>query len=113
MMVSPPKGPYAFTGIVKKVVFDLKPAHQEAQKALHESAHQHLVAVGGFRLGTPLFGVARGSSSLGSVQRFDNLRSSFMSWASSSNMSRSCRSALRCLSVSQRSANRSSATLRQ
>ena len=39
-----PRAPYAFTGSVKKVVLDLKPAYQEAEKALHESVHQHLVA---------------------------------------------------------------------
>jgi arylsulfatase len=38
------KAPYAFTGVVKKVVFDLKPAHHEAEKALHE--HEQVQAVG-------------------------------------------------------------------
>jgi arylsulfatase len=38
------KAPYAFTGTVKKVVFDLKPAHHEAEKALHE--HEQRQAVG-------------------------------------------------------------------
>jgi arylsulfatase A-like enzyme/uncharacterized membrane protein len=32
------KAPYAFTGTVKKVVFDLKPAAHEDEKALHEHA---------------------------------------------------------------------------
>jgi arylsulfatase len=32
------KAPYAFTGTVKKVVFDLKPATHEDEKALHEHA---------------------------------------------------------------------------
>ena len=32
------KAPYAFTGTVKHVVFDLKPAHHEAEQALHEHA---------------------------------------------------------------------------
>jgi len=32
------KAPYAFTGIVKKVVFDLKPSAHEDEKALHEHA---------------------------------------------------------------------------
>ena len=33
------KAPYAFTGTVKKVVFDLKPAaRHEDEKALHEAA---------------------------------------------------------------------------
>lgn len=45
------KAPYAFTGTVKKVVFDLKPpdidlTSMEHEKALHETAHQHLVAHG-------------------------------------------------------------------
>jgi arylsulfatase len=36
--------PYAFTGTVKEVVFDLKPVHPEAEKALHE--HAAVQAVG-------------------------------------------------------------------
>jgi arylsulfatase len=39
------KAPYAFTGTVKQVVFDLKPATHEDEKALHEHAQAH--AVGG------------------------------------------------------------------
>ena len=31
------KAPYAFTGTVKKVVFDLKPSTHEDEKALHEA----------------------------------------------------------------------------
>ena len=38
------KAPYAFTGTVKQVVFDLKPAHLEAEQALHE--HESVQAVG-------------------------------------------------------------------
>jgi len=38
------KAPYAFTGTVKRVVFDLKPAHHEAEQALHE--HEQMQAVG-------------------------------------------------------------------
>jgi arylsulfatase len=38
------RAPYAFTGTVKKVVFDLKPAHHEDEKALHETA-SHAAAV--------------------------------------------------------------------
>ena len=38
------KAPNAFTGTVKDVVFDLKPAHLEAEKALHE--HASIQAVG-------------------------------------------------------------------
>jgi Sulfatase len=38
------KAPYAFTGSVKQVVFDLKPAHHEAEQALHE--HEQMQAVG-------------------------------------------------------------------
>jgi arylsulfatase len=34
------KAPYAFTGTVKRVVFDLKPVHHEDEKALH-AATQH------------------------------------------------------------------------
>ena len=40
------KAPYAFTGTVKNVVFDLKPAHPEAEKALHEHHSQQMVAAG-------------------------------------------------------------------
>ncbi|MGO9282303.1 MAG: sulfatase-like hydrolase/transferase [Mycobacterium sp.] len=38
------KAPYPFTGTVKEVVFDLKPAHHEAEMALH--AHAAIQAVG-------------------------------------------------------------------
>ena len=38
------KAPYAFTGTVKKVVFDLKPATHDDEKALHE--HLQVQAVG-------------------------------------------------------------------
>jgi arylsulfatase len=38
------KAPYAFTGTVKQVVFDLKPASLEAEKTLHE--HAQIQAVG-------------------------------------------------------------------
>ncbi|HYO03961.1 MAG TPA: arylsulfatase [Mycobacterium sp.] len=38
------KAPYAFTGTVKEVVFDLQPVHHEAEKALHE--HAAIQAVG-------------------------------------------------------------------
>jgi arylsulfatase len=31
---------------VKQVVFDLKPAHYEAEKALHEHAAVHAIAAG-------------------------------------------------------------------
>ncbi len=40
------KAPYAFTGKLKKVVFDLKPAHAEAEQSLHEQAMLHAVAAG-------------------------------------------------------------------
>ena len=40
------KAPYAFTGTVKNVVFDLHPAHQEAAEALHEHREIHGVAHG-------------------------------------------------------------------
>ena len=40
------KAPYAFTGTVKNVVFDLKPEHQEAEVALHEHASLQGVAAG-------------------------------------------------------------------
>jgi len=40
------KAPYAFTGTVKKVVFDLKPAPPEAEKALHEHAQMQAVGQG-------------------------------------------------------------------
>jgi arylsulfatase len=41
------KAPYAFTGTVKEVVFDLKPVHPEGEKALHEAA-QHAGLAHGF-----------------------------------------------------------------
>ena len=40
------KAPYAFTGKVKKVVFDLKPAHHEAEQDLHEHGVVQAVAAG-------------------------------------------------------------------
>jgi arylsulfatase len=40
------KTPYAFTGTVKKVVFDLKPSHVEAENDLHAHAAVHAVAGG-------------------------------------------------------------------
>ena len=40
------KKPYAFTGTVKKVVFDLKPAHHEAEQELHEHATMQAVGQG-------------------------------------------------------------------
>ncbi len=40
------KAPYAFTGTVKEVVFDLQPVHQEAEKALHEHASVQAVGQG-------------------------------------------------------------------
>jgi len=40
------KAPYAFTGTVKKVVFDLQPATHEDEKALHEHAQMHGVGQG-------------------------------------------------------------------
>ena len=39
------KAPYAFTGTVRKVVFDLKPATHEDERALHE--HAQIQGVGG------------------------------------------------------------------
>ncbi|MGZ6622465.1 MAG: sulfatase-like hydrolase/transferase [Solirubrobacteraceae bacterium] len=42
-----PKAPYAFTGTVKEVVFDLKPAaSHDDEKALHEAAQHHNLAQG-------------------------------------------------------------------
>jgi arylsulfatase len=40
------KAPYAFTGQVKKVVFDLKPVRAEAEQDLHQHAMIHAVAAG-------------------------------------------------------------------
>ena len=40
------KAPYAFTGKLKKVVFDLKPAHMEAEQDLHQHAMVNAVAAG-------------------------------------------------------------------
>ena len=41
-----PKAPYVFTGTVKQVVFDLKPASHEDEKALREAAQHHNLAQG-------------------------------------------------------------------
>ena len=49
LVVDPPyqdKAPYAFTGKVKHVVFDLKPERLDAEVALHEHAALHAVAAG-------------------------------------------------------------------
>jgi len=35
------KAPYQFTGTVKKVMFDLKPATHEDERAIHEHAQIH------------------------------------------------------------------------
>jgi len=40
------KAPYTFTGTVKNVVFDLKPAHIEAEQELHEHALVQAVGQG-------------------------------------------------------------------
>ena len=40
------KAPYAFTGTVRKVVFDLKPATHEEEKALHVHDIHQVVAAG-------------------------------------------------------------------
>jgi arylsulfatase len=40
------KAPYAFTGEVKKVIFDLKPARHEDERSLHEAAQQAGLAHG-------------------------------------------------------------------
>ncbi len=40
------KAPYAFTGTVKNVVFDLKPAHLEAEQELHQHALEQAVGQG-------------------------------------------------------------------
>jgi arylsulfatase len=40
------KAPYAFTGTIKKVVFDLKPAAYEDEKGLHEAAQHANLAHG-------------------------------------------------------------------
>ena len=40
------KKPYAFTGKLKKVVFDLKPSHAEAEQDLHQHAVVHTIAAG-------------------------------------------------------------------
>ena len=40
------KAPYPFTGTVKKVVFDLKPAVHEDEKALHEHAQMQGIGRG-------------------------------------------------------------------
>jgi arylsulfatase len=40
------RAPYAFTGTVKRVVFDLKPAHHDDEKALHAATQHAGVAQG-------------------------------------------------------------------
>ncbi|TVZ02232.1 hypothetical protein EAS64_25750 [Trebonia kvetii] len=40
------KAPYAFTGTIKKVVLDLKPAAHEHEKARHEHHSREAVAAG-------------------------------------------------------------------
>jgi hypothetical protein len=40
------KTPYAFTGTIKKVVFDLNPAAHEDEKGLHEAAQHANLAHG-------------------------------------------------------------------
>jgi arylsulfatase len=40
------KAPYAFTGTVKTVIFDLRPADHEAEKALHEHLQREAVGAG-------------------------------------------------------------------
>ena len=40
------KAPYAFTGTVKQVVFDIKPATHEDEQALHEHSALHALAAG-------------------------------------------------------------------
>jgi arylsulfatase A-like enzyme/uncharacterized protein YfiM (DUF2279 family) len=40
------RAPYPFSGTVKKVVFDLRPAAHEDEKALHEHAHREAVGQG-------------------------------------------------------------------
>ena len=40
------KAPYAFTGTVKNVVFDLRPARHEDEQALHEAAAHSAAAHG-------------------------------------------------------------------
>ncbi len=40
------KAPYMFTGTVKQVVFDLKPAIHEHEQALHQHASHNAVAQG-------------------------------------------------------------------
>ncbi|VAZ68143.1 Arylsulfatase [Mycobacterium kansasii] len=40
------KAPYTFTGTVKEVIFDLKPVHPDAEKALHEHASVQAVGQG-------------------------------------------------------------------
>jgi arylsulfatase len=42
------KAPYAFTGTIKNVVFDLKPASQEEEKLLHiHDVHQVAPGIAG------------------------------------------------------------------
>ena len=40
------RAPYAFTGTIKKVTFDLKPVAHEDEQALHEHAHMQAIGHG-------------------------------------------------------------------
>ena len=40
------RAPYAFSGTVRKVTFDLKPVTYEDEQALHEHAQAHAVGEG-------------------------------------------------------------------
>lgn len=40
------RAPYPFTGAIREVVFDLRPVHEEAERALHEHAAVHAVGQG-------------------------------------------------------------------
>ena len=40
------KAPYAFTGTLRKVIFDLKPRRLETEQELHEASQHAAVAAG-------------------------------------------------------------------
>ena len=63
------RAPYAFTGTVKKVVFDLKPAHHEAETELHAHAVAQAVGAGAAGIATSGFAPPEPTGSGGALLR--------------------------------------------